>query len=336
VSSLARPLCPEPAVDQGDPYLLQVPESDRQSPFRYYVYVSAQGFPVYGSNELTDPASWSKVGLSYPSMSDQAWCWAPCVTFVEGLERPWVMLYSRATGVGEAEGHQGHKIRRADSTSAAGPFIDSGEVLTDDTEFSIDADVQLDPDGSARLYYATDFIEDEPYGTGIVEVAVSPDLRRIESAPSVVARPRAEWQIYDPARSMPWKQIAGVQWDRGETVSWSTIEGPAALSSPGGRQLVLYSGGNFAGFYGIGILAREGSGAAARWVDLSPTPQQCLLAPDPAAGLYGPGHCSVLSTADGQSYLCYHFRPQPDAVRQFGVVPLRWDQGDDLPYVTLS
>jgi GH43 family beta-xylosidase len=327
---LGEPLCPEPGVDQGDPFLLEVPPSYRQSPYRYYVYVTAPGFPVYGSNTLTDPAGWSQVGLSYPGMSEQAWCWAPCVSYLEGLDRPWVMLYSRAAGAGEVEGHQGHQIRRADSTSPAGPFVDSGEVLTPDVDFAIDPEVQLGTDGGNRLFFATDFVDDQPYGTGIVEVAISPDLRRVESAPSLVARPGSDWQLYDPARSMPWKRIAGVQWDRGDTVRWSTVEGPAALRSPTGRQLLLYSGGNFAGFYGVGVLAREPDGS---WVDLSPTPEQCLLSPDPDAGLYGPGHCSVLTRSGDDSYVCYHFRSRPDAPRQFGIVPLYWSGGDDLPMV---
>lgn len=320
---------PEPEVDQGDPFLLEVPAGQRSAGvFRYYVYVSAPGFPVYGSDDLLDPAGWRRVGDSYPGQGVDRWCWAPCVRYLPGLPRPWVMLYSRARGAGEPEGHQQHRLRRADSTSPAGPFADSGEVLTPDEDFAIDPEVADDPDGTRWLYFAVDFVDDEPYGTGIVRARVGDDLRQLTSEPEVIARPRADWQLYDAHRSMPWKEIPGVRWEESETVRWSTIEGPAVLTSPGGREVVLYSGGNFADFYGIGVIARDaGTG---RWLDLSPTPEASLLGPDPTAGLFGPGHCSVL-VSDGKPYLCYHFRSTPTAARQFAVTPLRWDADTDLP-----
>jgi arabinan endo-1,5-alpha-L-arabinosidase len=331
VPSTARPGLPlvaEPATDQGDPFLLEVPAAERADHrYRYYVYVTGTGFPVYGSDDLLDPAGWRRVGDSFPDLSAEHWCWAPCVRYVPGLARPWVMLYSKAAGTGELLGHQGHRILRADSTSPAGPFRDSGEVLTADLDFAIDPDVRVASDGTSRLLFATDFVEDEPYGTGIVEARISRDLRALESAPAVLARPRADWQLYEANRSMPWKQIPGVRWDRSETVRWSTVEGPAALESPGGQPVVLYSGGNYAGFYGIGVLASRPDG---QWLDLSPRPEDCLLAPRP--GLFGPGHCSAL-TSDGQSVLCYHFRNQPDAPRQFGILPLSWHPDTDLPYL---
>jgi len=317
VERFGTPLCPEPDVDQGDPYLVSVPPGVAGA-FRYFVYVSGTGFPVYGSDDLL---SWTRLGASLVD-DGRAWCWAPCVRYVPGLPRPWVMLYSRARGTGEVDGHREHRLRRADSERPEGPFVDSGEVLTADLDFAIDADVSTGPDGGTLLTFAADYTGDEPYGTGLWEADISPDLRRRTSAPRPVARSRSDWQLYDPARSMPWKSIAGVDWAAGSTVRWYTMEGPVGLVSPGGRRTLLYSGGNFAGFYGIGVL-REQDG---RWVNLSPTPDRCLLAPMPERGVHGPGHCSVLD-----DLLCFHFRLDPDRPRQFGILPLRWD-ADDLPY----
>src|ERR1700712_3698855 len=125
-AGLGVALVPEPDVDQGDPFVVEVPAEQRaHQPFRYYVYVSAPGFPVYGSNRLLDPTEWQRVGYSYPGLGVDRWCWAPCVRFVPGSQRPWVMLYSRAKGAGEPGGHQQHRLRRADSESPAGPFVDS-------------------------------------------------------------------------------------------------------------------------------------------------------------------------------------------------------------------
>jgi glycosyl hydrolase family 43 len=324
VERFGVPLCPEPAVDQGDPFLLEAPAGTHGH--RFYVYVSGPGFPVYGSDDLTD---WRRLGDSRPAGGD-AWSWAPCIRYVAGLHRPWVMLYSRARGAGEVDGHRGHRILRADSERPEGPFVDSGEVLTPDLDFAIDPDVSADPAGGGPLLtFAADYVADQPYGTGLFEAAVRPDLRGLASPPRPVARPRSEWQLYDGARSMPWKEIPGVSWAAGETVRWYTMEGPAALLSPGGRRTLLYSGGNFTGFYGVGVLQADPSG---RWMDLSPTPQDCLLAPMPERGVYGPGHCSVLATPAGPDpqVLCFHFRTAPGAPRQFGILPLSWT--GDRPY----
>jgi len=329
-AALGVALVPEPAVDQGDPFLVEVPADQRSRfPFRFYVYVSAPGFPVYGSNELLEPHSWQRLTQSYPGLGRDRWCWAPCVRQVAGLERPWVMLYSRAKGAGEAEGHQEHRLRRADSLSPAGPFADSGEVLTPDYDFAIDPDVHTTTDGTTRLYFAVDFVADEPYGTGIVQATISPDLRRLESEPTVVARPSAPWQLYEANRSMPWKHIPGVRWEDSQTVRWSTIEGPAGTTSPGGREVLLYSGGNFADFYGIGIV---GAGPDGQWLDLSPSPEQTLLGPAPERNLFGPGHCSMI-TSEGQTFMCYHFRTEPSGPRQFGILALQWHPDTDLPYL---
>jgi hypothetical protein len=324
VERFGAPLFPEPDVDQGDPYLVEAPPG--AGDFRYFVYVSGPGFPVYGSQDLL---RWTRVGDSLAADGD-AWCWAPCVRHVPGLARPWVMLYSRARGAGAVDGHRDHRIRRADSVRPEGPFVDSGEVLTAGLDFAIDPEVHAGPDGPL-LTFAADYVADEPYGTGLVEAPLSADLRRLTGPVRPVARPRWDWQLYDPRRSMPWKAIPGVSWAGGRTVRWYTMEGPVALVSPGGRRTMLYSGGNFAGFYAIGVLREEPHG----WVDLSPTPESCLLGPAPERGLHGPGHGSVLDTGAGRQLLCFHFRTGPDRPRQFGIVPLEWD-ATDRPYVPVD
>jgi len=61
----------------------------------------------------------------------------------------------------------------------AGPYVDSGEVLTADLDFAIDPDVRLRPDGTAVLTFATDYVDEQPYGTGLAEAPLDAELRRI-------------------------------------------------------------------------------------------------------------------------------------------------------------
>ncbi|MDP9365480.1 MAG: family 43 glycosylhydrolase, partial [Chloroflexota bacterium] len=318
-----RPLLPEDR-DQGDPFVLAAPP-EADADHRYYVYttgedpVAGRAFPVYASDDLR---SWEPLGdaleIGRPSSH-----WAPCVRYLPGLARPWVMLYSRAVGLGE-EGHVGHVIRRADAVAPEGPFVDSGEVLTPDFDFAIDPDVYRLPDGSLKLAFAMDFVEDEPYGTGIVEADVADDLSALRSAPRILARPRHGWHVYDAARRMPWKTIRGVDWER-QTVRWHTVEAPVGgLVSPAGKPVYLYSGGNFAGFYAVGALVEEGGAPR----DVTDGERRFVVRADPDRGFFGPGHCSLLPAADGDPNghrLMLHARfGAPTAKRQMCLAALRW------------
>jgi hypothetical protein len=317
-----RPLCPE-ARDQGDPYLLAPPPGAAAR--RYYVYVTGEdaatgaAFPVYASDDLL---TWTPLG---PSLAGQprAAHWAPCVRHVPGLARPYVMLFSRAVGTGEAA-HIGHVVRRADAEQPEGPFRESGHALTAGIDFAIDPDVYRRPDGRLMLAYATDFVADAPLGTGIVEVGVREDLTAVEGEPAVLARATYDWQVYDPARKLPWMTIPGVDWAR-DTVRWNTVEAPCGgLVSPAGRPVYLYSGGCFFDFYAVGAIERTPDGVMRSLTDAH---GGFVLRPRPEAALYAPGHCCWFDGPEGASYLLFHARfGSPDAPRQFALAPLRWDE----------
>ncbi len=326
---LVRPLVPE-ARDQGDPYALDVPAS-AGARFRYYAYTTGgatpegTAFPVYGSDDLV---TWQPLGDSLRVGGDGAH-WAPCVRYIPACERPYVMLYSRAIGQGQ-QGHVGHTIYRADSERPEGPFLDSGHVLTADLEFAIDPDIYTLPDGSLNLAFAIDFTGNEPLGTGIVEATINDDLTALTGPLRTLARASHDWQVYDPARTLPWMTIPGVDWAR-DTVRWHTLEGPAGgLVNPGGARVYLYSGGCFFGFYAVGALIERPDGSLH---DVSDG-HHLVVGPDPARGFHGPGHCSLLHDPDGQPHLLLHARfGAADAPRQMCLVPLDWDD-EGRPVVT--
>ena len=330
-----RPLFPEEA-DQGDPYLVAVPDGV-EAAHRFYVYVtrdetsdgrggrpSAGVFPAFGSNDLL---TWKALGPTLDGDGLRHAYWAPCVTYVPGSERPWVMLYSNATGIGE-QAHIGHTIRRADSQHPEGPFKDSGHLLTPDADFAIDADVYRGPDGSLRMAYATDFVDSPPLGTGVVEVRVSEDLTRVLSPPLLLARPSEPWHLYDAARRMPWKHIPGVD-SRTDTVEWSTIEAPVGgLVSPSGRRTWLYSGGCYFGFYAVGALVESEAGVI---VNVTRDGHNFVLRADPDRGFFAPGHCAWFR-ADDRDFIITHARyGSPTAPRNATIVELRWSS-EGLPY----
>ena len=283
-SALYRPLFPED-LDQGDPFIFASPPQAR-SQFPYYVYttgedpISGRAFPVYASHDLE---TWTRLDDAL-TIEVQSSHWAPCVTYLPQLELPYVMLYSRAIGVGE-EAHVGHTIRRAHAPCPEGPFVDSGHVLTEDLDFAIDPDVYRAPDGSLQLAFAMDFVEDEPYGTGIVEAAVSEDLTHLTGPPRILARPRHDWHLYQAARVMPWKTIPGIDWGS-QTVRWHTVEAPVGgLVSPQGKRVYLYSGGCFFGFYAVGALVEDERGDLR---DITDGEHDFVIGPRPEEGFFAP------------------------------------------------
>jgi len=331
-----RPLLPE-ARDQGDPFAL-VPPPEAGARFRHYAYTTGDepaagmAFPVYGSDDLV---AWYALGESLRVGAPTAH-WAPCVVYRPDLDpaRPYLMLYSRAVGVGE-QAHVGHAIRRAAAAQPEGPFADTGHVLTPDLDFAIDPDVYRAPDGRLKLAFAMDFVADEPYGTGIVEADLAEDLTRIIGGPRVLARPRHPWHVYEAARAMPWKAIPGVDWsDPATRVRWHTVEAPVGgLRSPDGAPVYLYSGGCFWGFYAVGALVERADGALE---DVTDGERNFVIRPDPDRGFYGPGHCSLLRAADGKDFLLLHARfGAPDAPRQMCLAPLEWT-AEGLPVAGLT
>ncbi len=313
-------------TDQGDPFVFVAPvNSDCR--FQFYVYTTGEeptegsAFPVYASNDL---ATWQRLANALRVEQPSAH-WAPCVRYVPGLEFPCVMLYSRALGLGE-EAHIGHKIRRAHAKQPEGPFVDTGHVLTEDLDFAIDPEVYRLANGRLKIAFAMDFVDVEPYGTGIVEADINEELTVILSSPKVLTRPKYDWQIYDPERVMPWKAIPGVDWTT-QTVRWSTIEAPVGgLTSPAGRAVYLYSAGCFFDFYAVGALIEDDNGDL---VDVSNSAADFVIQPDPENGFYGPGHCSWLHAGKGEDFLMLHARfGSPDSTRQMCLSRLQWTEAD--------
>ena len=322
--------------DQGDPNIVEIPEAARgKYRFRYYAFVTddsdygrknhpGKAFPCYGSNDLF---SWTDLGPALTTTDNNA-RWAPCVGYYPALPRPFVMLYSRARGTGE-EAHVQHKIRRADSETPEGPYVDSGQVLTADIDFSIDPNIYRDKQGKLQMAFATDFVDNAPVGTGLAHVEISEDLTTTIGEVKLLMRATADWQMYDPSRVMPWKTIPGVDWSK-DRVKWHCVEGPVGgIVGPNGRRFAFYSAGNYSHLYAVGIAEELADGT---YKDLSTDPKQCLLAPEPERGFYSVGRIGTVFGPDGQLYATFHARfGSPEAPRRLGISQLRWTD-DGLPY----
>lgn len=311
-------------LDQGDPFIVEVAS---HFPYRYYCYTTAGGVPVegfaftvYGSQDLR---SWTFLGRALRADPSRAH-WAPCVQFDPTAEFPFTMLYSQGDGLGDAA-HRGHQLWVAVSDNPRGPFEPQVELMPDLFDFAIDPDLSRHSDGRLLLTFASDFVEGKIIGTGLWEAEISSDLHSLMETPRPIARPEYIWQIFDARRCMPWKNIPHVNWNRGDTVCWYCIEGPASITSAQGTRFIFYSGGNFEGLYGVGVLIEEASG---HYRDLNPTSESCLIQSDPKRGFFAPGHGACLKSPHGEDYFVFHARfGSLTASRQFALARIAWVEG---------
>jgi hypothetical protein len=327
IEDFYKPVIPHPApdvADQGDPYLLKVPDPSATA-FPYYLFhtdVAPEGdrIPVYGSSDLRQFEYLGKSLRTDVSMSQH---WAPCVVFnpVTGLYN---MFYSRSRP-DQPDPDVGQVLRRAVAERPEGPFEDQGEYpLELESDFAIDADVYERRGSGYHLAYVVEFWHEDRVGVGVVEVALSPDFSRPVSAPRVVVKPGSDVQMYERKRSMPWRE--GLRdWARGETVDWHCIEAPiGGLVSPTGRRLYLTSFGSYKDdTYAVGAVREEADGS---WTDLAQE-GHAVLDSGTLPGIESAGHPSLVTP----NLLISHGRFSPEGPRRAFYVPLLWDDRD-RPY----
>jgi hypothetical protein len=101
--------------------------------------------------------------------------------------------------------------------------------------------------GKWFLYFAADFTNDEPYGTGLAVVPLADDLVTAADKPSIVVRATCDWQIYEKDRD-----YKGRVWN-----AWHCVEGPCMVFHDD-RYYCLYSGGAWhTENYGLGFAVAD-------------------------------------------------------------------------------
>ena len=327
IDDFYKPVIPSPPAgltDQGDPYLLSVPDPSGTA-YPYYLFhtdVSPEGdrVPVYGSRDLRQFEYLGKALRTDVAMSQH---WAPCVVFTPATGL-YTMFYSRSTP-DQPDPDIGQVLRRAVAERPEGPFEDQGEFpLELESDFAIDAEVYERRPGEFHLAYVVEFWQEDRAGVGVVEVELSTDFSRPASAPRVVVKPSGDVQMYERNRSMPWRE-GKRDWSGGETVDWHCIEAPiGGLVSPAGRRCYLTSFGSYKDdTYAVGAVREEADGS---WTDLA-REGHAVLRTGMLPGIRSAGHPSLVTP----NLLISHGRFGPEGERQAFYVPLLWDD-HDRPY----
>lgn len=257
----------------------------------YWAYCSGftAGGGCFGILRSPDLVHWEEMGAAMDPLAEGQPCyWAPETVLYDGR---FYLYYS-------AGNETRMQIRVAVAGQPGGPFVDSGMVLTGE-DFAIDAHVFQDEDGARYLFYATDFLDTERIGTGIVADRLVDPLT-LAGHPQPITRARYDWQIYDPQRI----EKGGVR--------WHTLEGPFVLKH-GGRYYQMFSAGNWQNLsYGVSYATSERLDAPGEW-------EQCcdgerslpVLRSLPDQGVIGPGHNSAVRGPDNRQMWCVYHRWMP-------------------------
>jgi beta-xylosidase len=250
-----------------------------------------------------DLVHWESLGGALEPLAEP-WAqdyWAPEVAEAGGR---WFMYYS----VGRAD--RGHLLRVAVADDPAGPFRDSGTVLTPDERFSIDPHPFRDDDGEWYLYYAHDILDGDRVGTAIAADRLV-DMTRLAGEPQTLLRASADWQLFKAQREM-----------YGHVVDWYTLEGPFVRRRDG-RYHLLYSGGSWEEpTYGVSYAVADHPLGPFSEPVTGPAVLQTV--PD---RVIGPGHCSVVQDRDGADWIAYHAWDPARTHRELRIDRLVWGAG---------
>ena len=315
-SAMYRPLYPED-YDQGDPYIF-APPPEARTQFRYYVYTTGEDRVPAGPPGLRVPdlVTWQRLDDAL-IVGRHSSHWAPCVCTPE-VQQPFVMLYSRAVGVGE-EGHVGHS-----SVAPMRPAQKVRSSILTTCSPGISTSPSTPISTAPRRLPATRLRDGLRRRRALWHGHRRGGHRRRSDPPDWFPahppRPQYDWHVYEPSRVMPWKTIPGIDWSR-HSVRWHTVEAPVGgLVSPQGKRVYLYSGGCFYGFYAVGALV-EGEQALR---DVTGGEHDFVIGPRPDEGFYALGHCPGWMSY-GRDFFLFHARfGAPDAKRQMALAPLRW------------
>jgi beta-xylosidase len=288
----------------ADPFVLKFADT-------YYAYGTAPAgaggkqFPILRSEDL---AHWEYLSHALLPINNPPGInyWAPEVAHRDGV---FYLYYSATTSSSDEH----HRLRVATSRAPEGPFTDSGNLLLPDSGFSIDAHPFCDPKtGKWYLFFAADYTDEEPYGTGLAVAPLSDDLTWVADRPRPVVRATAPWQVYEHNRN-----YKGRLWQ-----AWNCVEGPFVLYHQG-KYYCLYSGGAWhSENYGLGFAIADHP--LGPWRDdfakHGPTVLKGI-----ANESIGPGHNSVVLGPDNQTqFVVYHAWDKSHTARRMCIDPLQW------------
>jgi GH43 family beta-xylosidase len=210
--------------------------------------------------------------------------WAPELHRIDGV---WYIYFAASRGGADESGRYDHRtyaLENPETDPLHGEFREAGRIDTGWESFTIDSTVTLFEGKRYFIWAQRDF--DIP-GNSNLYIARMRNALELELPAVRLSVPEYDWEC------------------RGFLVN----EGPGCLQH-NGDLYVTYSGSATDERYAMGLLTLKAGGDPldpAAWVK-STVP---VMATEEKNGLYGPGHNSFTTDAEGNDILVFHARPYP-------------------------
>jgi len=210
--------------------------------------------------------------------------WAPEIHFVDGK---WYIYFAAAKADADESGCYDHRIYALENASEdpmEGSFIEKGQIQTGWESFALDSTTTVFEGKRYFIWAQRDYAIP---GNSNLYISRMKNALELELPAVRLSVPEYDW----------------------ECQGFLVNEGPAALQHEGNLYLT-YSASATDERYAVGMLTlRAGSDPldAASW-EKSPTP---VMVTEEQNGLYGPGHNSFTTDAEGRDILVFHARPYP-------------------------
>jgi GH43 family beta-xylosidase len=270
----------------------------------YYLVQSRGGIQIYTSPTLTGlgRAKPVRVWWDFKDGSDLNAIWAPELVALDGK----FYLYFSAAKHGELATHRSYVLEASDPL---GPWTFKGQITDPSDLWSIDGTV-LEQGG--KRYFVWSGWEGPTNGRE----------QRL-----YIARMRNPWTIEGPRHELsrpdrPWERTGPA----------AINEGPEVLRHGKALHLIYSASHSFTDDYCLGRLTYRGGEITDRrsWVKAD----GCVFAKNVAAGVFGPGHDTLVKSPDGrEDWNVYHANAVSGCgwkCRTIRMQPIRWRR-DDTP-----
>lgn len=233
--------------------------------------------------------------------------WAPEIHYVDG---GWMIYFAAAKDEPDANGvfdHRIYALRCTDENPMEGEFRECGQVNTGWESFALDATTFENKGERYFVWAQRDY--DIP-GNSNLYIARMTSATTLELPAVMISRPEYDW----------------------ECLGFLVNEGPSVLHHDG-KLLITYSGSATDERYAMGMLTADENADLLNPASWKKS-EKPVMVTDPERGIYGPGHNSFTTDAEGRDMLVFHARPYPgfkgsplsDPNRHAFVWPIEYDE----------
>ena len=265
-------------IHMGDPFAFRADG-------KYYLVGTTsahEGFQMYKSEDL---AHWKKTGWALrkaPGFWARDMFWAPEVRAYRGR---YYMVYSGLVATAKTSKLL---LGLAVSDRPEGPYVSLHTPWFDPGYSAIDGDIFVDTDATPYLYFSRNGSEDGYAYGRVYGIELTRDLARPVGAPKLLMEASQAWELVHAKVNR-------------------CNEGPTVLRH-GELYYMTYSAGDTSTpAYGIGYATAHTP--LGPWTKSADNP---ILKTEPAIGVSGPGHNSIVASPDGRElWIVYHTHADP-------------------------